>query len=805
MIIRYIIPSTVLACFLFFHLGLSAQDRQDYPISPISFSEVKIQDGFWSPRIRTNHEVTIPIAIQKSRETGRIDNFKIAGDLQEGQFCSEYPFDDSDIYKIIEAASYSLQVFPDKKLEATVDSLIEFIGAAQEEDGYLYTNRTIGENLHEWAGEKRWQLVHELSHELYNLGHMYEAATAHFTATGKRSFLDIAIKSADLVDREFGTGPEQIANVPGHQEIEIGLVKLYRVTQDERYLDLAKFFLDIRGNEGVGNPKKYDQSHLPVTQQSEAVGHAVRGAYMWTAMADIAAITGDQAYLGAIDRIWHDVVDGKYYINGGIGATNHGEAFGEAYQLPNSTAYCETCAAVGNAFWNHRMFLMTGDSKFIDVLERSMYNNILDGVSLSGDHFFYPNPLASDGRHERQEWFGCACCPPNVARFLPSMPGYIYAQRDTDVYVNLYISSTTDFDINGKTLQIEQTSEFPWEGGVNIQVKADQPVGARLNLRVPGYVQDRPVPSDLYTYQGPKNEPFVMKINGQPYPYTINDMGYISIEHTWNKLNAIQIDFPMEVKKVKAHENVTENTGKIAVERGPILYCAEWPDNRYDKVLSLVLDETADLKPRRSNILGGTYIIKGKAKMAAKKMDGNVMLSKSNNLTLIPYHLWNNRGAGEMTVWLATDVKHAEPVPAPTIARTSDVSASIESKAIIALNDQRYPEHSNDHSIAYLHWWPKKGTTEWVEFDFAQSKEISKVKVYWFDDGPNGGCRIPSAWKLQYRMNEAWWDIVPTEDYPITKDDWDTVQFTPVKTDALRLIIDLPEAHATGLYEVVIE
>ena len=380
---------------LFCLLCTCVRAQQDYPITPVSFSEVKIQDEFWAPKIRINHEVTIPIAIQKSRETGRIDNFRIAGHEIEGQFCSEYPFDDSDIYKIIEAASYSLQTFPDPALELEVDSLITFIGEAQEPDGYLYTTRTIGKNIHPWAGTKRWELVHELSHELYNLGHLYEAAVAHYRATGKRSLLDIAVKSADLVDDTFGPG--KLRDYPGHQEVEIGLVKLYRVTGEQRYLDLAKFFLDVRGQPGVGNPKEYDQSHLPVTEQSAAVGHAVRGAYMWTAMADIAAITGDSAYRHAIERIWHDIADSKYYLNGGIGATGSGEAFGDAYELPNMSAYAETCAGVGMVRWNHRMFLMSGDSKYIDVLERTLYNNVLDGVSLSGDHFFYPNPPGQHG------------------------------------------------------------------------------------------------------------------------------------------------------------------------------------------------------------------------------------------------------------------------------------------------------------------------------------------------------------------------------------------------------------------------
>jgi DUF1680 family protein len=782
---------------------LWAQIKQDYPIQPIPFSKVTLQDNFWSKKIKTNHDVTIPIAIEKSKETGRIDNFKIAGGLQEGQFCSTYPFDDSDVFKIIEAASYSLQVFPDEKLEAEIDSLIFYIASAQEEDGYLYTNRTIGKNVHEWAGSKRWQFVHELSHELYNLGHMYEAAVAHYTATGKRNLLDVAIKSADLVNKDFGPG--KIVNVPGHQEIEIGLVKLYRVSSDERYLNLAKFFLDMRGKKGVGNPKKYDQSHIPVIEQSEAVGHAVRGAYMWTGMADIAAITGNPSYMEAINRIWHDVVDRKYYINGGIGATNHGEAFGEAYQLPNMTAYCETCAAVGNALWNHRMFLMTGESKYIDVLERSMYNNILDGVSLSGDLFFYPNPLASYGQHERKEWFGCACCPPNVARFLPSMPGYIYAQQDTQIYVNLYVSSQTTFDIAGKSLHILQKSEFPWEGKVEITVTATEPIGAKLKLRLPGYAHNQPVPSNLYTYTDTLLQPIELKINGRPQAFTVDPHGYMVIENTWNNLNTIQLEFPFEVRKVKAHKNVTENTGKIAIERGPILYCAEWSDNINNQVLNLVIDETADLKVYPSNILEETYIIKGKGRTASKKMDGTVMLSKSNMLTLIPYHLWNNRGPGEMTVWMATDVEHTLPEPAPTIARTSEVTASVDSKSIIALNDQLYPKHSNDHTIPYLHWWPLKGTTEWVQFDFPKGTEVSEVKVYWFDDGPDGGCRIPSNWRVQYQVGDEWMDVQPVESYTITKDDWDSLSFNRIKTKSLRLIIDLPEEYATGIYEVIID
>ncbi len=793
--------------FILLFFGLIGFDQliaqSDYAIRPVPFSEVQLKDAFWSEKIRTNHEVTIPIAYQKSLETGRIDNFKIAGGLMAGQFCTEYPFDDTDIYKIIEAASYSIQTYPDKAMEAMMDSLIYLIGKAQEPDGYLYTTRTIGKNLHPWAGEARWQLVNDLSHELYNLGHLYEAAAAHYTATGKRSLLDIAIKSADLIDREFGEGRR--LDYPGHQEVEIGLVKLYRITGEERYLRLAKFFLDIRGREGVGEPKAYNQSHEPVIRQSKAVGHAVRGAYMWTAMADVAAMTGDASYLQAINRIWHDVVGGKYYINGGIGATNSGEAFGDAYELPNMSAYCETCAGVGNATWNHRMFLMTGKSQYIDVLERTMYNNILDGVSLSGDHFFYPNPLQSYGQHQRSEWFGCACCPPNVARFLPSMPGYIYAQREDNIYVNLYISSASTFDLKKGDLTLEQESGFPWAGDVELRVKSNRSLRATLKLRIPGYARDRPVPSDLYAYLDSGNALPVIHLNGKVLPCQVDADGYVTIRRKWKDGDLLSLQFPFPVRKVKAHPAVAEDRDKVALERGPLLYCAEWPDNAAGEVLNVIVDPDTGFEAARSDRLGGIVSLQGSARRARKLSDGNVTVSEPSQLTLIPYHLWNNRGPGEMAVWLPMTIDATRPAPAPTIASTSKVSASGSPRTVPAVNDQWLPDNSNDHKVPYLHWWPSKGTTQWVQYDFSGVKRVSKASVYWFDDGPHGGCRIPQRWEIQYRQGDQWLPVAAEGPYTVSKDDWDEVRFKPVRTTALRLVIRLPEDFSTGVHEWVVE
>lgn len=795
-------PISILFIFIILFNTKAISQELDYPITPIPFNKVKISDDFWAPKILTNHKVTIPIAFDQSEKTGRVDNFKIAGDLMEGQFCTIYPFDDSDVYKMIEAASFSLMTFPDPALESRIDSLVEIMAAAQEEDGYLYTNRTIGKNIHPWAGDNRWDLVHELSHELYNMGHLFEAATAHFQATGKNNLLDIAVKAADLICQEFGY--DGIKNVPGHQEVEIGLVKLYRLTKDEKYLKTAKFFLDIRGQESVGNPKKYDQSHIPVIEQSEAVGHAVRGAYMWAAMADIAAITGDAAYINAIDLIWHDIVDGKYYINGGIGATSSGEAFGESYELPNMTAYCETCAGVGNAIWNHRMFLMKGESKYIDVLERTMYNNILDGISLSGDRFFYPNPLASAGQHERKEWFGCACCPPNVARFLPSMPGYIYAVKENDIYINLYISSATTIVFQDQLLAIQQISDFPWEGNAAINVEVEEPVQANFRLRIPGYVINRPVPSDLYFYDNHVTSTFEVKVNGELIASEMDEAGYVSIDRIWSKNDKIEVSFPFELKKVVSHPKVMDNKGKVAFERGPLLYCAEWADQQDGKVLNKFVEEDQVFKLQQSPNLGGIYQFTGSARNVSRTLGGNLEVGIPEPLTLVPYHLWNNRGPGEMSVWIGTNPESVLPEPAPTIARRSKLTASVDSRAISAINDQILPSHSNDHSVSYLHWWPNKATEEWVQLDFDQEEEISGLEIYWFDDGPHGGCRIPEQWQVEYLNGDDWKPVVVQGEYPIIKDALNRIEFESVSASAVRVVITLPKEYASGIYEIVL-
>ncbi len=632
----------VLALVVLSSCNFNDKAARDYPIRPVPFTRVKVNDRFWAPRILTNHRVTIPIAFRKSEETGRIDNFKIAGGLKEGNFCSHYPFDDSDVFKNIEAASYSLQLFPDPMLEAYLDTLISFIAAAQEADGYLYTNRTIDPaNTHEMAGTERWQKEEDSSHELYNAGHLYEAAVAHFQATGNRSLLDVALRNADLIESSFGWG--KIEKVPGHQEIEIGLVKLYRLTGEKKYLDLAKFFLDRRGPDG----SEYNQMHRKVAEQDEAVGHAVRAQYMYSAMADVAALTGDSSYLRAINALWTDVTEGKTYLTGGIGSVGNHEGFGPAFNLPNMDAYCETCAAIANALWNYRMFLLHGDSRYFDVFEKVLYNGLLSGVSLSGDRFFYPNPLASDGQHQRREWFGCACCPVNITRFLPSLPGYIYAVSEEDLYVNLFIGNEAEAEIGGTKVTIVQETGYPWDGRVRVGINPDRPVHFRMHVRVPGWADNRAFVTGLYEFADPHSSQPEISINGEVIPTTIED-GYAVIGRRWMAQDEIVVTFPMDIRLVRAREEVIADSGRLALQRGPLIYCAEqtpadlWQADSVSLGIHSGLEYTWD-----SELMGGTGVITGTI-----TGEYDAPGDPNSRFTAIPYFSWANRGPSVMRVWL---------------------------------------------------------------------------------------------------------------------------------------------------------
>lgn len=788
---------SVLTCTVLLAPSYADDRAGKYPIDPVPFTSVKVTDQFWGQRLKANREVTIPLAFSKCEETGRYDNFVKAAHPSEDYKVGGYSFDDTDVYKTIEGASYLLQTYPDKKLKKYIDSVLVIVAAAQEPDGYLFTARTMNpKHPHEWAGSRRWEKVEELSHEFYNLGHMVEGAIAHYQATGQRNFLDIAIRYADCVCREIGDNPGQQVRVPGHQIAEMALAKLYTVTGDRKYLDQAKFFLDKRGY--TDRRDEYSQAHKPVVEQDEAVGHAVRAAYMYSGMADVAALTGDSAYILAIDRIWDNIVSKKYYITGGIGATSQGEAFGKNYELPNMSAYCETCASIGNVYLNYRLFLLHGESKYYDVLERTLYNGLIAGVSLDGGSFFYPNPLESMGQHQRQPWFGCACCPSNVSRFIPSLPGYVYAVKDNQVYVNLYLSNKATLKIGRKSVTLSQETRYPWNGDIALTVDKNSAGRFAMKLRIPGWVRNQVVPSDLYTYTDGKRLSYQVKVNGELQEAELGADGYFTVTRQWKKGDKVELHFDMEPRVVKANARVEADRGRVAVERGPLVYCAEWPDNDFD-VLSVLLNRQPSFTvTEKPDLLYGLNQIQTPAQTLKYDAEGRLSV-QDVTLTLIPYYAWAHRGSGRMAVWLPSDVKAARP--AGTVA-TYKITASHQTSALSSVADGLVPQDENDRTIPYYHWWPKNGSTEWVAYEFPQARKVSSAEVYWFDDAPWGGCRVPRSWSLYYKDNAGQWQPVANPgEYTVRKGDANMVTFDPVTTTAMKLEVVLPEKNSAGVFE----
>ena len=660
-----------------------------YPIGQVPFTSVKVMPNtFWGQRIKAAREVTIPLAFSKCESEHRYKNFEMAAyTLQHpghpGLETAEwnvakfmgFSFDDTDVYKTIEGASYVLQTYPDKRLKAYIDSVLDIVAAAQEPDGYLYTARTINPNHpHGWAGRHRWERVEVLSHELYNLGHMVDAACAHYQATGSDKFLNIAKRYADCVIREVGPNPGQACVVPGHQIAEMALARLYVLTGEKKYLDQAKFFLDMRGKTSIHDI--YSQSDKPILEQKEAWGHAVRAGYMYSGIADVAALTGDQDYIRTIDAIWQNIVSRKYYITGGVGARHSGESFGADYELPNLTAYNETCAAIAMVYLFYRMFLLHGEAKYIDCLERTLYNGVISGMSIDGGRFFYPNPLSSDGEYmfnadntnTRQPWFGCACCPSNLCRFIPSLPGYMYAVRHegTDVncpsiYVNLFAGSTATIQANGKKVVLEQQTNYPWNGDVAIRVNANQAGLFTMKVRIPGWVHGEVVPTDLYTYADNEQLSYSININGQRITKdgsapAIDKDGYVSMTRKWKKGDVVNIHFDMKVRTVKAHRRVTADRGKLSVERGPLVYCAEAADNTGMDIFNFLLTGNPGFQViDNPTLVGGIQQIAANGQVLGYDSNGKVTVSDAV-IKLIPYYAWNHRGAGKMQVWLTNQV-----------------------------------------------------------------------------------------------------------------------------------------------------
>ena len=655
--------------------------QPDVPIKEVPFTQVHLDDNFWSPRIETNRTVSIPSAFKECEKNGRFDNFAIAGGLMKGEHRGDFSFDDTDPYKIIEGASYSLAVKYDGKLDHYLDSVIHIIAAAQEPDGYLTTCVTNQcTRLSGWWGTHRWEKIN--SHELYNSGHLYEAAVAHYRATGKRTLLDVAIKNADLVCQVFGPGEGQIHRPSGHPIAEMALVKLYKVTGDEKYLQTAKYFVEETGRGTDGHKlSEYSQDHKPILQQDEIVGHAVRAGYLYSGVADVAALTHDTAYFNALTRIWENMAGKKLFITGGIGSRPQGEGFGPNYELNNHTAYCETCASIANVYWNHRMFLATGDAKYADVLERALYNGVISGVSLSGDKFFYDNPLESMGQHERQHWFGCACCPGNITRFMASVPYYMYATQGNDVYVNLFIQSKADIETESNKINVEQTTGYPWDGKISIAVTPEKEQEFALRVRIPGWAQDAPVPTDLYSFTD-KAQAYSISVNGSKVNAKQYD-GYATLVRNWKAGDVVEINLPMEVRRVKANDQVEDDRGKLAIERGPIIFCLEGQDQADSTVFNKFIPDGTPMEASYdAGLLNGVMVLSG----TAKEIDRNGKI-KDVPFKAIPYSTWNNRGADQMAVWIPEAAEYARPTPEATIAskaRTLMIQAPVNGSKVNA-------------------------------------------------------------------------------------------------------------------------
>ena len=781
----------------------AAKQSPTAPIQEVAFTQVHLNDGFWSPRIEINRTVSIPSAFHECEVNGRFDNFAIAAGLIKGEHRGDFSFDDTDPYKVIEGASYSLAVHYDAKLDHYLDSVINIIAQAQEPDGYLttcVTNKCT--RLSGWWGTRKWEKIN--SHELYNSGHLIESAVAHYRATGKKTFLNVAIKNADLVCKTFGPNEGQIHRPGGHPIIEMALCKLYKVTGNKKYLEGAKYFVDETGRCTDGHrPSEYSQDHMPILQQEEIVGHAVRAGYLYSGVADVAALTGDKAYQEALERIWENMSSKKLFITGGIGSRPQGEGFGPNYELNNHTAYCETCAAIANVYWNYRMFLATGESKYIDVCERALYNNVLSGVSLSGDKFFYDNPLESDGEHERQKWFGCACCPGNITRFVASVPGYIYARQGKDIFVNLYAQGKAKIG----NIELEQTTDYPWDGKIRIKVTKGSGKFA-IKLRVPSWLKTSPTNNDLYQYQD-KAKTYSVSVNGKTlYP---ENRDYIEIARNWKKGDTIELDFPMDVRRIVANDNAEDDRGKVALERGPIVFCLEGADQADHKVFNKYILDSAPVSAHfEQDLLNGVMVLEGSAKEL--QQDGEV---KDVKFRAIPYSTWNNRGGEQMEVWIANTPMAAVATPLPTIASKAQTfcnrgpiqndapeTAPVDSWAGGA-NDQWEPKRSSDTSKPYHYWWLKQGTTEAITYQFDQAYEVSNVQVYWLDfDHYDGNFRTPESWSLYYKDAKGEWQEVEGHTaYTVRKDCYNSVDFTPVKTTGLKILAKLQKGESGGVLE----
>jgi uncharacterized protein len=805
-----------LVLFLLILIALAASSRGEVAesIRPVPFSAVAVDDPFWSPRLATNRSVTAAHVLDECERTGRIANFRIAAKAlaerapQPGGMRGLF-FNDSDLYKAIEGCADLLATKRDPALEARCDEIIATIASAQEPDGYLYTSRTILDprNMPP-GGPARWSDMGG-GHELYCVGHLFEAAVAYANTTGKRTLLEVATRNADLVATVFGPKGDQ--HPCGHPEVEIGLARLYEATGEARYLELLRFFIDTRGraDRGRGLYGEYAQDHAPVLEQRAAVGHAVRLAYLQSGILELARLTGDHRYLDASRQVWDDIVRHKMYLTGGIGSQGNNEGFGIPYELANGSAYNETCASIAFVQWSHRLFLATGHARYVDVLERTLHNGMLAGWSLSGNRFFYPNPLESASGRERAPWFDCACCPPNVLRFIASMPQFAYATGQRDLYVNLFLGGTATAKVGDVEVGIEQRGTMPFEGQTTITLRPTRETSFALRVRVPAWARGGVADSDLYRVVSDGRStstapPIEISVNGTPVVAS-NEHGYAVIDRAWKSGDTVAVRLAMPVLTIEAHEKVAADRGRIALSRGPFVYCVEAVDLAGRTPLGAVVDmESPWTVGPVQTALGGVPTLRGAMRPVERAVDGGVRTSDRFDATAIPYALWANRGSSAMAVWLARDPSAAKPAPAPTLARKAKTSSSFGGD-LAAISDQLEPASSGDHEHPFLHWWPRMGTEETITYDFAAPTAVRAVEVYWFDDTGRGACRLPRSWRLDAKRNGAWTPVESPSGFGVVGDRYNRCEFRPVTAEGLRITVTSQPNWAGGIHEWRVE
>lgn len=760
-------------------------------LNPVPFTHVKIQDRFWAPRRETNRKVSLAHSLDMLEKTGTIRNFELAAAGKRQGF-SGFVFMDSDLYKTLEAVSYSLATDPDPALDKRLDAIIAKVAAAQMPDGYLNTHYQINEP------DKRWTNLRD-NHELYCAGHLFEAAVAHFQATGKRTLLDVATRFADHIAARFGEGPGKRMGYPGHPEIELALVKLWRATGRQAYFDLARFFVENRGRKFFAQEHntpldKYDgsywQDNVPIREHTAIVGHAVRAGYLLSGVVDVARETGDEGLLAMVRRVWRNTTERRMYVTGGIGPSAHNEGFTTDYDLPNLTAYQETCASVAMILWNHRLNLLYGDAKYADLVEQALYNGFLAGVSFDGKRFFYVNPLASNGSHHRSEWFGCACCPPNVCRTLAALGQYAYATSADGLWVNLYIEGSARATVAGQEVEIVQKTDYPWDGRVRLTVRPRSPGVFEVRLRVPAWAHNPTV-----------------TVNGEPLREPPMERGYLVLRRRWAPGDAVFLNLPMSLRRIAAHPLVEEDRGRLALGRGPLVYCLEDADHEGPVSQVAVPQEATFLVEELKDFPIPVMGLKSSGRVSSLPvwpggLYQDVDPPRRVPVTAIPYFAWDQRTPGEMRVWLPV----APPPPiADALERRARVALSFVSGNCqpAGVNDGVEPKSSGEQPAALCHWWPHKGTTEWVEYSFPAPVKVEGSRVYWFDDTGRGECRLPQEWRILYKDADAWKPVplAPGSRYGTEADRWHEVRFAPVHTTALRLEVKLREGWAAGVHE----